>query len=115
MWEEVWTEERRERKVRKKYIPSESFFVPVFARSEKFREYIIKRGGNRMRQKRISDYGYRIGHHENGPRNKITDVPGVRVGHATVEKWKSAYRSDGDCAGRGQSVSEKVAGVCLRA
>ena len=22
-------------------------------------------------------------------------------------KWKSAYRSDGDCAGRGQSVSEK--------
>ena len=38
-----------------------------------------------MRQKRISDYGYRIGHHENGPRNKITDVPGVRVGHATVE------------------------------
>ena len=38
-----------------------------------------------MRQKRISDYGYRIGHHENGPRNKITDGPGVRVGHATVE------------------------------
>ena len=33
-----------------------------------------------MKQKRISDYGYRIGHHENGPRNKITDVPGVRVG-----------------------------------
>lgn len=25
MWEEVWTEERRERKVREKYIPSESF------------------------------------------------------------------------------------------
>ena len=38
-----------------------------------------------MKQERISDYGYRIGHHENGPRNKITDVPGVRVGHATVE------------------------------
>ena len=38
-----------------------------------------------MRQKRISDYGYRIGHHESGPQNKITDVPGVRVGHATVE------------------------------
>ena len=38
-----------------------------------------------MRQKRISDYGYRIGHRESGPRNKITDVPGVRVGHATVE------------------------------
>ena len=84
MWEEVWTEERRERKVREKCIFG-VFFVPVFARAEKFREYIIKRGGNRMRQKRISDYGYRIGHHENGPRNKITDVPGVRVGHATVE------------------------------
>ena len=42
-----------------------------------------------MRQKRISDYGYRIGHHENGPRNKITDVPGVRdmlIGsHSSVE------------------------------
>ena len=38
-----------------------------------------------MKQKRISDYGYRIGHHESGPRNKITDVPGVRVGHTTVE------------------------------
>lgn len=38
-----------------------------------------------MRQKRISDYGYRIGHHENGPRNKITDVPGVRE---AMRRWK---------------------------
>ena len=45
-----------------------------------------------MKQKRISDYGYRIGHHENGPRNKITDVPGVRVGHATVESGNHLSR-----------------------
>lgn len=38
-----------------------------------------------MNQKRIRDYGYCPGHLPCGPGNKITDVPGVRVGHATVE------------------------------
>lgn len=87
--------------------------MPVFARAEKFREYIRKRGGNRMRQKRISDYGYRIGHHENGPRNKITDVPGVRVGHATVESGNQHTGVTVIVPGEAQSVSEKVPGVCL--
>lgn len=39
-----------------------------------------------MEQKRIRDYGYQIGHCKIGPKNKITDVPGVRVGHATVDQ-----------------------------
>lgn len=35
-------------------------------------------------KKRIEDYGYRVGNMERGRLNKITDVPGVRVGHATI-------------------------------
>lgn len=35
--------------------------------------------------KRIREYGIVIGTHEPGERNKITDVPGVRVGHYTVD------------------------------
>lgn len=35
--------------------------------------------------KRIRDYGIVIGTHEPGARNKITDVPGVLVGHYTVD------------------------------
>ncbi|MBQ3126664.1 MAG: P1 family peptidase [Clostridia bacterium] len=35
-------------------------------------------------QKRIADYGYRIGRLPTGARNKITDVAGVRVGHSTI-------------------------------
>ena len=34
---------------------------------------------------RIADRGIRVGDIERGPRNKITDVPGVRVGHATID------------------------------
>ncbi len=34
-------------------------------------------------QKRIADYGYQIGEFPKGARNKITDVPGVTVGHWT--------------------------------
>lgn len=37
-----------------------------------------------MTGKRISDFGIRVGSCERGPGNRITDVPGVRVGHATV-------------------------------
>lgn len=36
-------------------------------------------------KKRIRDYGIVIGDMETGPLNKITDVPGVTVGHATVD------------------------------
>jgi len=37
-----------------------------------------------MEQKRIADYGIHIGRLPRGERNKITDVPGVTVGHSTV-------------------------------
>ncbi len=36
-------------------------------------------------KKRIRDYGIVIGEGKTGPRNKITDVPGVKVGHCTVD------------------------------
>lgn len=38
-----------------------------------------------MNQKRIEDYGIRIGSLPKGKLNKITDVKGVRVGHATID------------------------------
>ena len=38
-----------------------------------------------MNQKRIADYGVRIGVFPHGRLNKITDVPGVTVGHATID------------------------------
>lgn len=44
-----------------------------------------------MQQKRISDYGVHVGTLPRGERNKITDVPGVRVGHATIKSEK--YRT----------------------
>ena len=34
---------------------------------------------------RIADFGVRVGQMTRGPLDKITDVPGVRVGHATIE------------------------------
>lgn len=37
-----------------------------------------------MNKKRIADYGIQIGCMKKGKLNKITDVPGVRVGHATL-------------------------------
>lgn len=37
-----------------------------------------------MNKKRIADYGIQIGCMKKGELNKITDVPGVRVGHATI-------------------------------
>lgn len=38
-----------------------------------------------MPQRRISDFGVHIGDLPTGPRNAITDVPGVTVGHATID------------------------------
>ena len=42
-------------------------------------------------KKRISDYGIQVGTLMRGERNKITDVPGVRVGHSTIKTDK--YRT----------------------
>ncbi len=41
-----------------------------------------------MRQKRIADYGIEIGRMRRGELNKITDVPGVKVGHSTIKDEK---------------------------
>jgi len=38
-----------------------------------------------MNNRRIRDYGVRIGRYPTGPLNKISDVPGVTVGHCTVD------------------------------
>ena len=38
-----------------------------------------------MTQKRIQDYGYTVGTLPTGALNKITDVPGVLVGHDTIK------------------------------
>jgi len=35
---------------------------------------------------RIREYGYSIGSYKTGPLNKISDVPGVTVGHVTLDK-----------------------------
>ena len=35
--------------------------------------------------KRIREYGIKIGTHAPGPLNKISDIPGVTVGHYTVD------------------------------
>ncbi len=42
-----------------------------------------------MKQKTIRDYGIVIGELTPGAYNKITDVPGVKVGHATVHEGNS--------------------------
>ncbi|MBR4875479.1 MAG: P1 family peptidase, partial [Clostridia bacterium] len=39
--------------------------------------------------KRICDYGFTIGTMPKGPLNKITDVPGVTVGHCTINTEES--------------------------
>ena len=36
-------------------------------------------------QKRIRDYGIRIGELETGRRNAITDIEGIRIGHQTID------------------------------
>ena len=41
-------------------------------------------GGKKMERKRIRDFGIVPGVMKTGPKNKITDVPGVLVGHKTV-------------------------------
>ena len=38
-----------------------------------------------MNPTRIRDYGITVGHLPTGRLNKITDIPGVRVGHATID------------------------------
>lgn len=46
---------------------------------------MIRGERNMGRQKRSEDYGIRIGELAKGRLDKITDVPGVRVGHCTID------------------------------
>ena len=46
-----------------------------------------------MNRKRLSDYGIRVGCMPTGPLDKITDVPGVTVGHATVRDARAVGRA----------------------
>lgn len=54
-----------------------------------------------MNRKRILDYGIRVGCLPTGPLDKITDVPGVTVGHATVRDARHHTRRDRHYAVRG--------------
>lgn len=42
-----------------------------------------------MKNRTLEQYGIRIGEMERSARNQITDVPGVRVGHATIDEANS--------------------------
>ncbi len=54
-----------------------------------------------MNRKRLLDYGIRVGCMPTGPLDKITDVPGVTVGHATVRATTRHHRRDRHHALRG--------------
>ena len=44
-----------------------------------------RREEDNVEKKRIRDFGIVPGRLETGKRNKITDVPGVKVGHCTIK------------------------------
>ena len=45
-----------------------------------------------MNESRLRDYGIVIGHFPCGKNNVITDVPGVSVGHCTIDTRKLKNR-----------------------
>lgn len=49
---------------------------PIDAKTNRKGKYLIMRA---------ADYGINIGNMERGPLNKISDVPGVKVGHSTID------------------------------
>src|SRR3954447_1606771 len=44
-------------------------------------------------RRRLRDLGYAVGRLETGPRNSLVDVPGVRVGHATLAEFHTGVTS----------------------
>src|SRR3954462_9052775 len=61
-------------------------------------------------RRRLRDLGYAVGRFETGPRNSLVDVPGVRVGHATLAEFYTGVtcvlpHADNPCA-------EKVLAPC---
>ncbi|MCD5325676.1 MULTISPECIES: P1 family peptidase [Pontibacillus] len=60
------------------------------------------------RQKRLRDYGVRIGRLETGVKNRITDVSGVRVGHCTIAHEGAQTGVTAVVPHQGNTFQEKV-------
>lgn len=60
-----------------------------------------------MSKKRIRDYGIQPGRLETGKRNKITDVPGVLVGHCTIKNEENHTGVTVILPGRDNSFANK--------
>jgi len=60
-------------------------------------------------QKRIQDYGFVIGDLPTGPRNAITDVAGIRVGHVTLDNKDVKTGVTAIIPHNGDMFNEKVA------
>ncbi len=65
-----------------------------------------------MKQKRIAAYGFQIGELPRGQLNKISDVPGVQVGHCTIdtERHKTGVTVISGCAAN--PFTHKLAAGC---
>lgn len=64
-----------------------------------------------MTQRRIADFGVRIGEMACGPRDAITDVPGVRVGHATLKEGNACTGVTVILPARGDLFTHKLVGA----
>ena len=58
-----------------------------------------RREEDNVEKKRIRDFGIVPGRLETGKRNKITDVPGVKVGHCTIKTEENHKKAKG-CFGK---------------
>lgn len=65
-----------------------------------------------MNQKRIRDYGIRIGGMETGSKNSITDVEGVTVGHCTIDNPRSKTGVTAIMPSRDNIFKNKFAAAC---
>lgn len=62
-------------------------------------------------QKRLRDFGMKIGNLETGSLNKITDVPGVKVGHSTISSGDIQTGITAILPHSGNLFNNKVIGV----
>jgi D-aminopeptidase len=65
-----------------------------------------------MGQKRIEDYGIHIGELQRGRLNKISDVPGVRVGHCTIDTGRNKTGVTVVTWGEGSLSAHRLAAGC---
>ncbi len=63
-------------------------------------------------QKRIRDFGISIGNIKTGKYNSITDVPGVKVGHSTLDKGNIKTGVTAILPHERNMFKEKVTGAC---